>query len=190
MSLRSASMLSGVRDIPSDLATVARRSSGILLSPHHVTWARYISQRASRLFDAVRRPAVADRYVLRHPLPMNIPPVSARLRDPKLKQSPIREIMKLADRQNVIALGLDPVERFEHDTHLVVAEGDHVITEHTETWHFETGEKIVNHFVTVHELRDGKIKLWRDYWDLGSMLAQAPKWWIERLAKFSETDFS
>lgn len=108
MSLRSASMLSGVRDIPSDLATVASRSSGILLSPHHVTWARYISQRASRLFDAVRRPAVADRYVLRHPLPMNIPPVSARLRDPKLKQSPIREIMKLADRQNVIALGLDP----------------------------------------------------------------------------------
>ncbi|NRA03627.1 MAG: nuclear transport factor 2 family protein [Myxococcales bacterium] len=95
--------------------------------------------------------------------------------------------------QNVVRrlrMGLDPVERFEHDTHLVVAEGDHVITEHTETWHFETGEKIVNHFVTVHELRDGKIKLWRDYWDLGSMLAQAPKWWIERLAKFSETDFS
>ena len=108
MSLRSASMLSGVRDIPSDLATVASRSSGILLSPHHVTWARYISQRASRLFDAVRRPAFADRYVLRHPLPMNIPPVSARLRDQKLKQSPIREIMKLADRQNVTALGLDP----------------------------------------------------------------------------------
>ena len=95
--------------------------------------------------------------------------------------------------QNVVRrlrMGLDPVERFAHDTHLVVAEGDHVITEHTETWHFETGEKIVNHFVTVHELRDGKIKLWRDYWDLGSMLAQAPKWWIERLAKFSETDFS
>ena len=95
--------------------------------------------------------------------------------------------------QNVgrrLRMGLDPVERFEHDTHLVVAEGDHVITEHTETWHFETGEKIVHHFVTVHELRDGKIKLWRDYWDLGSMLAQAPKWWIERLAKFSETDFS
>ena len=95
--------------------------------------------------------------------------------------------------QNVVRrlrMGLDPGERFEHDTHLVVAEGDHVITEHTETWHFETGETIVNHFVTVHELRDGKIKLWRDYWDLGSMLAPAPKWWIERLAKFSETDFS
>jgi len=39
---------------------------------------------------------------------MNTPLVSARLRDPKLKQSPIREIMKLADPQNIIALGLDP----------------------------------------------------------------------------------
>ena len=89
-----------------------------------------------------------------------------------------------------LRMGLDPVERFEHETHRVVSEGDHVVTEHTETWHFETGEKIVNHFVTVHELQDGKIKLWRDYWDLGSMMAQAPPWWIERLAKFSETDFS
>ena len=32
--------------------------------------------------------------------------------------------------------------------------------------------------------------LWRDYWDLGKMMAQAPKWWIERLAKFGEADFS
>ncbi len=39
---------------------------------------------------------------------MNIPPVSARLRDGKLERSPIREIMKLADRKNIISLGLDP----------------------------------------------------------------------------------
>ena len=88
-----------------------------------------------------------------------------------------------------LRIGLDPVERFEHDVHRVVAEGDCVVVEHTETWHFATGEKIVNHFVTVHTLRDGKITLWRDYWDLNTLMSQAPKWWIERLAKFGEADF-
>ncbi len=89
-----------------------------------------------------------------------------------------------------LRLGLDPVVRFEHDVHRLVAEGDQVIVEHTETWHFETGEKITNHFVTVHEIRAGKIALWRDYWDLNTLMSQAPKWWIERLAKFSDADFA
>jgi limonene-1,2-epoxide hydrolase len=89
-----------------------------------------------------------------------------------------------------LRIGLDPVARFEHDVHRVVAEDDSVVVEHTETWHFETGEKVVNHFVTVHELRNGRITLWRDYWDLNTLMAQAPQWWIERLAKFSDQDFS
>ena len=39
---------------------------------------------------------------------MPTPPVAARLREGQLKKSPIREIMKLADRRNIVALGLDP----------------------------------------------------------------------------------
>ena len=89
-----------------------------------------------------------------------------------------------------LRIGLDPVARFEHDIHRTVVQGDCVIIEHTETWHFETEEKIVNHFVTVHEVQGGKVSLWRDYWDLGTLMAQAPKWWIERLAKFGDEDFS
>ena len=89
-----------------------------------------------------------------------------------------------------LRIGLDPVVRFEHDVHRVVAEGSSVIVEHTETWHFETGEVLRNQFVTVHEVRDGKIALWRDYWDLNTMMAQAPKWWIERLAKHDASEFS
>jgi ketosteroid isomerase-like protein len=89
-----------------------------------------------------------------------------------------------------LRVGLDPVVRFEHEVHRVVAEGDDVLLEHTETWHFETGEKLTNHFVTVHEVRDGRIALWRDYWDLGTMMAQAPKWWIERIARHSEAEWS
>ena len=89
-----------------------------------------------------------------------------------------------------LRVGLDPVVRFEHEIHRVVAEGDSVIVEHTETWHFETGEKIKNPFVTVHVVRDGKIELWRDYWDLGSLMSQAPKWWIERIAKHSDAEWT
>ena len=36
----------------------------------------------------------------------------------------------------------------------------------------------------------GKIVLWRDYWDLGTLMSGAPSWWIERLATFSQADFS
>jgi ketosteroid isomerase-like protein len=74
--------------------------------------------------------------------------------------------------------------------HRVVAEGDVVVVEHTETWHFETGESLRNQFVTVHVVRDGRIALWRDYWDLNTMMAQAPKWWIERLASHDESEWS
>ena len=82
------------------------------------------------------------------------------------------------------------IVRFEHEVHRTIAEGDVVILEHTEPWHFETGENLRNEFVTIHQVRDGKIARWRDYWDLNTMMAQAPQWWIERLAKASEADFS
>lgn len=39
---------------------------------------------------------------------MPAPPVASRLREGQLKKSPIREIMKLADPRNIVAMGLDP----------------------------------------------------------------------------------
>jgi len=89
-----------------------------------------------------------------------------------------------------LRIGLDPIVRFEHDIHRVVAEDENVVVEHTETWHFETGEKLVNQFTTIHVVENGKIKLWRDYWDLNTMMAQAPQWWLERIAKASDGDFA
>jgi aspartate/methionine/tyrosine aminotransferase len=41
---------------------------------------------------------------------MTAPLVARRLREGQLKKSPIREIMKLADRRNIVAMGLDPDE--------------------------------------------------------------------------------
>jgi ketosteroid isomerase-like protein len=88
-----------------------------------------------------------------------------------------------------LRIGLDHVERFEHEHHRLVAEGDSVIFEHTETWHFATGESMRNPFVTVHEVAGGKVRLWRDYWDMNTMMSQVPRWWIEAIAKHSAAEF-
>ena len=44
--------------------------------------------------------------------------------------------------------------------------------------------------MTIHEVVDGRIKLWRDYWDLNTLLSGVPKWWLEHVGKFSERDFA
>jgi limonene-1,2-epoxide hydrolase len=88
-----------------------------------------------------------------------------------------------------LRIGLEPIERQEHALHRLVAEGDTVITEHTETWHFDADHVVPLPFVSIHTLEAGKITFWRDYWDLGTLMAGAPAWWIERLAKHSAADF-
>jgi limonene-1,2-epoxide hydrolase len=88
-----------------------------------------------------------------------------------------------------LAIGLEPIERYEHELHRMVCEGDTVVTEHTETWHWHTGESVSLPFVSIHVLEAGRIRLWRDYWDLQTLMSAAPAWWIERLAKHTPADF-
>jgi ketosteroid isomerase-like protein len=82
-----------------------------------------------------------------------------------------------------LRLGLERISGYEHDLRLMVAEGDTVVTEHTETWHWHTGEQVTLPFVSVHELRDGTIVRWWDYWDLQTLMGSAPDWWIEHVAQ-------
>jgi limonene-1,2-epoxide hydrolase len=89
-----------------------------------------------------------------------------------------------------LRIGLEPIERSVHHLHRMVVEGGTVVTEHTEDWHFPTGEVVSLPFVSIHVIEDGKIKLWRDYWDFQTLMSGAPAWWIEHLAKHSEADFS
>ncbi len=89
-----------------------------------------------------------------------------------------------------LRIGLDPIDHYTHHQQRMVAEGDTVVTEHTEDWHFHTGEVVSLPFVSIHVIEAGKIVLWRDYWDLGTLMSGAPSWWIERLATFSQADFS
>jgi limonene-1,2-epoxide hydrolase len=80
-----------------------------------------------------------------------------------------------------LRLGLERISGYEHDLRLMVAEGDAVVTEHSETWHWHTGEEVTLPFVSVHQLRDGAIIRWWDYWDLQTLMNAAPDWWIEHI---------
>jgi limonene-1,2-epoxide hydrolase len=82
-----------------------------------------------------------------------------------------------------LRLGLERIASYEHDLRLMVAEGDTVVTEHSETWHWHTGEVVTLPFVSVHELRAGAIVRWWDYWDLQTLMNAAPGWWIEHIAQ-------
>lgn len=83
-----------------------------------------------------------------------------------------------------LMIGLEPLEGYDHlpGTNMI-AEGDLVMTEHTERWTFHTGEVIDHSFVSVTQLRDGKICRWHDYSHLGNIFDNAPAWWLEHIAK-------
>jgi len=88
---------------------------------------------------------------------------------------PVRGGAAIAAR---LELGLGPTARMVHRPGLVLADGDVVITEHVEEWHFHTGEVIAHPFTSVMEVRDGLIRRWHDYSHLGNLLDNAPQWWI------------
>jgi ketosteroid isomerase-like protein len=80
-----------------------------------------------------------------------------------------------------LRLGIEPLERYVPRPGKMVAEGDMVILEHSEEWHWPSGETLVLPFVSVFELRDGLIARWWDYWDLGTLMNAAPQWWIDHI---------
>lgn len=86
--------------------------------------------------------------------------------------------------QQIVArlqVGLAPLASIGHDVITVVADGEHVVTEHTEHWEWPTGERAALPFVSMMRVRDGKIVRWWDYWDLGTLMGAAPQWWVEHI---------
>ena len=81
-----------------------------------------------------------------------------------------------------LRIGLEPLSGYEHVGQVnMIGEGDLVMTEHTERWHFHTGEVIDHSFVSVTQLRDGKICRWHDYSNIPNITDNAPKWWLEHI---------
>ncbi len=81
-----------------------------------------------------------------------------------------------------LRLGLEPLSDIRHHPKSMVAEGDTVMFEHAEEWHWHTGESCVVRFVSVMEFDPaGKVVRWHDYPDLQLLLSSAPQWWIEHI---------
>ena len=82
-----------------------------------------------------------------------------------------------------LKVGLEPLAGYENHDGVLVTNGVDAMYEHSETWNWVTGESTVLQFVTVHKVRDGKITLWKDYWDFGGLVNHAPADWMDELAK-------
>ena len=85
-----------------------------------------------------------------------------------------------------LKVGLQDLADYVNHDGLLVSNGVDVMYEHSETWTWKTGETALLNFVTVHKVSlesgSGKVTLWKDYWDLGAMTAQAPPTWMEDFA--------
>jgi ketosteroid isomerase-like protein len=81
-----------------------------------------------------------------------------------------------------LRIGIEPLAGYEHlpGTNMI-AGGDLVMTEHTERWHFHTGEVVDHSFVSVTQLRGGKIARWHDYSNISNITDNAPQWWLEHI---------
>ena len=77
--------------------------------------------------------------------------------------------------------GLQPLAGYENHDGLLVSNGSDVMYEHSETWKWTSGESALLQFVTVHKVIDGRITVWKDYWDFGALLNHAPSDWMEQL---------
>lgn len=81
-----------------------------------------------------------------------------------------------------LRIGFDPVASFDHHVERIVVEGDTVITEHAETWHFDDEHQVTLPFVSVQVVGDdGLLRLWRDYSNMDTLLSGAPTWWIDHV---------
>ena len=61
----------------------------------------------------------------------------------------------------------------------VVAQGDLVMSERVEEWHFPTGEVAKLPVMAAHEMRGDEIASWREYWNLPTLMEQLPQSWLE-----------
>ena len=89
-----------------------------------------------------------------------------------------------------LSVAWDHLEKQEQVTHHIASDGDVVFLDHTEKWTFTSGETAEHTFCTMHEIRDGLISKWSDYWDMNRFVSQFPAWFLEEMMKSTAEDFS
>ena len=89
-----------------------------------------------------------------------------------------------------LQIAFNHLSKQEQVTHHLVVEGDTVFLDHTETWTFKTGETAAHTFATMHEMKDGLVYRWSDYWDMQKFVGQFPDWFLEEMMKSTADDFT
>jgi limonene-1,2-epoxide hydrolase len=87
-----------------------------------------------------------------------------------------------ADIVKRIKIGIESLSDYVNHDGVLVGNGEDVLYEHSETWTWHTGEVAVLPFVSVHKVRNGRIVVWKDYWDMGALVNAAPSDWLADLA--------
>lgn len=82
-----------------------------------------------------------------------------------------------------LAMGLGTLEKLPTTIHELAENGDTILVERTEVWHHRTGERATLRVAAVFKFRDGKITLWRDYWDAPTLLSQQPASWLPEIPR-------
>jgi limonene-1,2-epoxide hydrolase len=66
------------------------------------------------------------------------------------------------------------VERMSYEIHHLVADGNVVLCERSETWHFPSGAEPSLRVMCTIEVREGKIARWREYWNRDELMTAMP----------------
>ena len=93
--------------------------------------------------------------------------------DPTVGREGIRKKLELV---------ANATDRLEMQLSSVIGEGDTVMTERVEIWHFPTGERPRLPVMSIFEMKDGRIAAWREYWDLNMLMSQLPPDYLEALS--------
>jgi len=78
--------------------------------------------------------------------------------------------------------------RFVMGVDTVVGDADRVTSRRTEEWHFPTGEVAKLPVVCIHEITDGQITRWHEFWNMPSLIEQLPPSWMAEMAKRASGD--
>ena len=89
-----------------------------------------------------------------------------------------------------LRIAFDHLDKQDQTLHHIAADGDVVFLDHTEVWTFKTGEKAGHTFATMHEMRDGLISKWSDYWDVAKFVSQYPQSFLDVMTASSSDQFT
>ena len=89
-----------------------------------------------------------------------------------------------------LSVAWDHISEQIQTTHRIAADGNVVFLDHTEKWIFKTGETVQHRFATMHELKDGQIIKWSDFWDVNNFVGQFPESFMQEMAKSQGADFT